>query len=175
MLQQSVSGKQEKRTIMISFESRYLEFVDKVYWYILLKVRNMPEAEDLTSQTFLKAYQSYSSLRDQDSFAPWIFKIAHNLSMDYFRHSRHHSGEDPEGLLMEQDDLLSNVIDAELSRQIQTEIKKLSNEEQDLLDLRFVAQLTFKEIASVLQRNESTIKKQYYKTIVHLRNKLEEK
>ena len=63
---------------MISFESRYLEFVDRIYWYILLKVRNTHDAEDLTSQTFLKAYQSYSTLRDQEKFAPWIFRIASN-------------------------------------------------------------------------------------------------
>ncbi len=160
---------------MISFESRYLEFVDKVYWYILRKVRNTHEAEDLTSQTFIKAYQSYSKLKDQERFAPWIFKIAHNLTMDFFRHSKQYSGEDPDWLQSEKEDLLSNAINSELSRQIQTEIQKLSKEELDLLDLRFVAQLTFKEMATVLQRNESTLKKQYYKIIIKLRNKLEEK
>jgi RNA polymerase sigma-70 factor (ECF subfamily) len=160
---------------MISFESRYLEFVDKVYWYILRKVRNTHEAEDLTSQTFIKAYQSYSKLKDQERFAPWIFKIAHNLTMDFFRHSKRYSGEDPDWLQSEKEDLLSNAINSELSRQIQTEIQKLSKEELDLLDLRFVAQLTFKEMATVLQRNESTLKKQYYKIIIKLRNKLEEK
>jgi len=160
---------------MISFESRYLEFVDKVYWYIFRKVRNTHDAEDLTSQTFLKAYQSYSRLRDQNRFAPWIFKIAHNISMDYFRHSRQDSSEDLDWLQSEKDDLLSNTIHSELSRQIQTKISRLSKEEQDLLDLRFVAQLTFKDMATVLQRNESTVKKQYYKTIIQLRNILEEK
>jgi RNA polymerase sigma-70 factor (ECF subfamily) len=160
---------------MNSFESRYLEFVDKVYWYILRKVRNTHEAEDLTSQTFIKAYQSYSKLKDQERFAPWIFKIAHNLTMDFFRHSKQYSGEDPDWLQSEKEDLLSNAINSELSRQIQTEIQKLSKEELDLLDLRFVAQLTFKEMATVLQRNESTLKKQYYKIIIKLRNKLEEK
>jgi RNA polymerase sigma-70 factor (ECF subfamily) len=160
---------------MISFESRYLEFVDKVYWYILLKVRNTHEAEDLTSQTFLKAYQAYPTLRNQDRFAPWIFKIAHNLSMDYFRRSRHYSEKNPDCLQSEQDDLLSNAMTSELSRQIQMEIKRLSKEDQDLLDLRFVAQLTFKEIGEVLCRNESTVKKDYYKLIVRLRNLLEDK
>lgn len=55
------------------------------------------------------------------------------------------------------------------------EIKRLSKEEQDLLALRFVAQLTFKEMATVLRRNVSTVKKQYYKLIILLRNTLEEK
>ena len=160
---------------MISFESRYLEFVDKVYWYILLKVKNAREAEDLTSQTFVKAYQSYSALRDQDKFAPWIFKIAHNLSMDYFRHSKQYSAEAPDWLQSGDEDLLSNAINSELSRRIQIEIKRLSKEEQDLLALRFVAQLTFKEMATVLRRNVSTVKKQYYKLIILLRNTLEEK
>jgi|LSQX01.3.fsa_nt_gb RNA polymerase sigma-70 factor (ECF subfamily) len=105
---------------MISFQSRYLEFVDKVYWYILRKVRSTHDAEDLTSQTFLKAYQSYSTLRDQDKFAPWIFRIAHNLSMDYFRHSLQYSEEDPEKFPCEKEDLLSKAINSELSRQIQT-------------------------------------------------------
>ena len=163
------------REPIISFESRYLEFVDKVYWYILRKVRNTHDAEDLTSQTFLKAYQSYSTLRDQDKFAPWIFRIAYNLSMDYFRHSLQYGEENPEKLPCEKEDLLSKAINSELSRQIQTEIQKLSKEEQNLLDLHFVAQLTFKDMASVLQRNESTVKKQYYKIIIQLRNILEEK
>ena len=105
---------------MISFESRYLEFVDRIYWYILLKVRNTHDAEDLTSQTFLKAYQSYSTLRDQDKFAPWIFRIAYNLSMDYYRQSLQYSAEDPEKLPCEKEDLLSKAINSELSRQIQT-------------------------------------------------------
>jgi len=95
--------------------------------------------------------------------------------MDYFRQSRHFSWEDPDWLQSSQDDLLSNVMTSELSRQIHKEIKRLSKEEQDLLDLRFVAQLTFKEMAEVLRRNESTVKKDYYKLIIRLRNLLENK
>lgn len=158
---------------MISFEHRYMEFIDKVYWYILRKVRNSHEAEDLASQTFLKAYQSYATLTDQDKFAPWIFKIAHNLSMDYFRRTKQDLSEDLDKLPSDHADPMSNVISNELSKKIQFEIKSLSKEEQDLLDLRFIGELTFREIAGVLRRNESSVKKDYYKLIRLLRSRLE--
>lgn len=160
------------------FEECYLEFADCVYWYLLLRVSNPQVAQDLTSQTFLKAYQAYADLRKSERFAPWIFRIARNLSIDYYRRAQspeHSALELSEDLVSHGPDLLDSAMQSERASAIQMAIRALPRADQDLLSLRFVAQLTFKEIAGLLNWNESTTKTAFYKLMASLKTQLEEK
>ena len=66
-----------------AFTQLYEAYFDKIYRYIVIRIGNEMEAEDMTQQVFLKALQSISSFRWRGiPFSAWLFRIAHNLAVD---------------------------------------------------------------------------------------------
>src|ERR1041384_8136391 len=69
-----------------ALEELYLLHFDRIYSYLHMTVGNRHDAEDLTTQTFLKMLESIGRFRWQSApFSAWLFRIAHNLAMDHFR------------------------------------------------------------------------------------------
>src|SRR5947208_5437326 len=72
-----------------ALEELYLIHFDRIYSYLHVSVGNRHDAEDLTTQTFLKMLESINKFRWQSApFSAWLFRIAHNLAMDHFRAAR---------------------------------------------------------------------------------------
>src|SRR6478672_5607117 len=72
-----------------ALEELYLIHFDRIYSYLHMSVGNKHDAEDLTTQTFLKMLESIGRFRWQSApFSAWLFRIAHNLAMDHFRARR---------------------------------------------------------------------------------------
>lgn len=63
------------------FGELYLRYVERVFRYLYSRVGSVPEAEDLTSQTFLAALESFARLRQDGHFAPWLFAIARSKAI----------------------------------------------------------------------------------------------
>ena len=72
-----------------ALEELYLIHFDRIYSYLHMSVGNRHDAEDLTTQTFLKMLESIGKFRWRSApFSAWLFRIAHNLAMDHFRATR---------------------------------------------------------------------------------------
>src|ERR671919_96632 len=72
-----------------ALEELYLLHFDRIYSYLHVTVGNRHDAEDLTTQTFLKMLEAIGRFRWQSApFSAWLFRIAHNLAMDHFRARR---------------------------------------------------------------------------------------
>src|SRR5207248_7889696 len=72
-----------------ALEELYLIHFDRIYSYLHVSVGNRHDAEDLTTQTFLKMLEKIGSFKWQSApFSAWLFRIAHNLAMDHFRARR---------------------------------------------------------------------------------------
>src|SRR3954467_7694712 len=72
-----------------ALEELYLEHFDRIYSYLHMTVGNRHDAEDLTTQTFLRMLESIGKFRwGAAPFSAWLFRIAHNLAMDHFRSRR---------------------------------------------------------------------------------------
>ena len=85
-----------------ALEELYLLHFDRIYSYLHMSVGNRHDAEDLTTQTFLKMLESIGRFRWRSApFSAWLFRIAHNLAMDHFRATRRWQPEEevpePEG------------------------------------------------------------------------------
>src|SRR5881397_2454210 len=79
-------GQQGERAAL---EELYLIHFDRIYSYLHMSVGNRHDAEDLTTQTFLRMLESITRFRWQSApFSAWLFRIAHNLAMDHFRATR---------------------------------------------------------------------------------------
>src|SRR2546429_4930764 len=72
-----------------ALEELYLQHFDRIYSYLHLSVGNPHDAEDLTTQTFLRMLEAIGRFRWKSApFSAWLFRIAHNLAMDHFRASK---------------------------------------------------------------------------------------
>ncbi len=155
------------------FGDLYKLYVEQIFRYLYSRVGNVHEAEDLTAQTFLVAFESFERFREEKHFTSWLFTIARNKSMDYFRQQKHRSSIDETIDIPVENDPLSEVIQSEQTAVLSGLIQTLPEEDRELLRLRFLVGMSFPEIAHFLHRNEEAIKKSVYRLLARLHSQLE--
>ena len=156
-----------------AFGRLYNNYVQPIYRYILSRVGSAHEAEDITSQTFMAAYESLRRYRERGQFSAWLFRIARSKLNDHFRRATREVALEAAGHILEREDALGALIRAEELSKIRSLIKRLTEEEQDLLRLRYVAELAFVEIAELLGKREDAVKKSVYRLLARLKSQLE--
>src|SRR5450759_375669 len=77
-----------------AFGDLYKLYVEQVFRYLYSRIGNVHEAEDITAQTFLVAFESFDRFRQEEHFASWLFTIARNKAMDHFRQRKNTSSID---------------------------------------------------------------------------------
>ncbi len=147
------------------FDALYRKYVAQVYSYALYETRDHHAAEDLTEQVFLRAFHGLSRFQEQadgaDSmFRVWLFRIARNALSNERRRERRHpeaplelawdvaGPEDPQTAVVQRD---------ELSR-VWLAIERLPEERRRALVLRFVEEMSAREIGEVLGRSEGAVR-----------------
>src|SRR6476659_2832848 len=123
-----------------ALEELYLIHFDRIYSYLHVTVGNRHDAEDLTTQTFLKMLESIGKFRwGSAPFSAWLFRIAHNLAMDHFRASRRWQPEEevPEPEPDESTSAEAGALDAIGQKSMLALIDDLSGEQQQVLTLKF--------------------------------------
>jgi RNA polymerase sigma-70 factor (ECF subfamily) len=159
-----------------ALEELYLIHFDRIYGYLHVSVGNRHDAEDLTTQTFLKMLESIGKFRWQSApFSAWLFRIAHNLAMDHFRASRRWQPEEdvPEP---EPDESTSAEADAlqSIGRKSMMElIEDLSPEQQQVLTLKFLFNFANAEAATILGKTEGAIKSLQHRALASLQKQIE--
>ena len=160
-----------------ALEELYLLYFDRIYSYLHMSVGNRHDAEDLTTQTFLRMLESIKKFRFQTApFSAWLFRIAHNLAMDHFRASRRWQPEE---------DVPEPVGDAEPSAELEAMqsigrktmlelIEGLSHEQQQVLTLKFVFNFGNNEVAAILDKTPGAIKSLQHRALASLQKQLEE-
>src|SRR5438876_4941351 len=157
-------------------EELYLIHFDRVYSYLHMSVGNRHDAEDLTTQTFLKMLESITRFRWQSApFSAWLFRIAHNLAMDHFRATRRWQPEEeipePPGEAEPSAELAALQ---SIGRQTMLElIEDLSQEQKQVLTLKFVFNLPNAEVATVLGKTEGAIKSLQHRALVSLQKQID--
>jgi RNA polymerase sigma factor (sigma-70 family) len=156
-----------------AFGGLYDRYVQPIYRDVFSRLGNAPEAEDVTSQTFMAAYESLGRYRERGQFSAWLFRIARSKLNDHFRRSRREVGLEAAGQILEREDALGILIRAEELSRIRSVISQLNEEEQELIRLRYVADLSFAEIASLLGKREDAVKKSVYRLLARLKSQVE--
>jgi RNA polymerase sigma-70 factor, ECF subfamily len=155
------------------FGELYKLYVEQVFRYLYSRIGNVHEAEDITAQTFLAAFESFDRFRQDRHFASWLFTIARNKAMDHFRQGKKISSIDEVAELSEDNDPFAGVIQSEQTAALSKLIQALPEDERELLRLRFLAGMSFPEIAHILHLNEEAIKKSIYRLLARLHSQLE--
>ena len=155
----------------IALTQLYEENFDKIYRYIVLKIGDRAEAEDMTQQVFLNALKSISSYKYKGMpFSSWLFRIAHNQVVDYYRRKARSttvpldenivSGFDNPGLATERKMEIEQMTMA---------TKQLTMAQQEVISLRFAGELSIAEVAKVMKKSEGAVKALQHAAIISLR------
>jgi RNA polymerase sigma-70 factor (ECF subfamily) len=155
-----------------AFGALYDLYVQRVYRYCYYRTNSESEAEDLTAQIFLAALEGMPRYKQNGYFAGWLFSIARKKVADYHRRRPHLSLEEVT-LPPIQTDLAIEVETSQRREHLKQLIQTLGEEERELIHLRYVAELSFAEIANVLHRKEEAVKKTLYRLIARLKSRLE--
>ena len=165
-------GKQGNREAL---EELYLIHFDRIYSYLHMSVGNRHDAEDLTTQTFLKMLEAIGRFRWQSApFSAWLFRIAHNLAMDHFRATRRWQSEEdvPEPPDSEEASAEDEAMQS-IGRQSMLElIENLSHDQQQVLTLKFVFNFPNAEVATILGKTEGAIKSLQHRALVSLQKQI---
>jgi RNA polymerase sigma-70 factor, ECF subfamily len=158
-----------------ALEELYLIHFDRIYSYLHMSVGNKHDAEDLTTQTFLKMLESIKRFRWQSApFSAWLFRIAHNLAMDHFRARRRWQPEEdvPEPIGSEEPSAELQAMQS-IGRQSMMElIEKLSPEQQQVLTLKFVFNFANADVATILEKTEGAIKSLQHRALASLQKQI---
>jgi len=163
----------EAKTDPAAFSRLYDHYVQPIYRYIYSRVGSTHEAEDITSQTFMAAYEALGRYRERGQFSAWLFRIARSKMNDHFRRSRREVGLEAAGEILEREDALGALIRAEELSRIRFLVNHLNDEEQELIRLRYVADLSFGEMAELLGAREDAVKKSVYRLLARLKGQME--
>ena len=153
-----------------AFYPIYIQFVDSVYAYTFARVGSHPDAEDLTSEVFVRAIQHLNRYREKGSFLAWLLTIARNLTFDHYRNRDHQWLNLEEVVLPEQ----SKGIDPDMQLFLKSQLKILNQDELELLILRYTTGLTFSEMGQVVGKKEDAVRKAHNKVLDKLRSQMEE-
>lgn len=156
------------------FEDLYLIYAQPVFRYLYNRIGSVQEAEDATAQTFLAALERLPKYRHDGYFASWLFSIARNKAMDYFRERRKEDSLDGSENIHSDDNLIQDVIRTERTTALSNLIKALPENDQEMIRLRYIAELSFAEMGHFLGRKEDTVKKSLYRLLARLKAQLED-
>jgi RNA polymerase sigma-70 factor (ECF subfamily) len=156
------------------FGELYSLYAQSVFRYLYSRIGSLADAEDATAQTFLAALEQLPKYRHDGYFASWLFSIAHHKAMDHFRKRRKETSLDEADLIPDDTNLFQQVIKTERIATLSKLIRTLPEDEQELIRLRYVADLNFAEIGHMLSQKEDTVKKSLYRLLARLEDQLEE-
>ena len=154
-----------------SFALLYDTYIKKIYDFIYYKTWSKETAEDLVSQVFLKALQNISKFKS-DNFAAWLYTIARNVIIDYYRCTKETKNIEDCWDLASDDNLIDNAHNNLNLEKIKKAMKELSVSDRDLLIMRLWLDLPFKEIANNLEKSEAAAKVSFGRALSRLREKI---
>lgn len=155
------------------FGEIYDLYVQRVYRFLYSQGLSQTEADDVAAQTFLDALEGLPRYREQGRFAGWLFSIARNRMRDHFRARSREQPLEKDVEEQEHHSLPDQVEQEQMIQALGSLIDELDTGQKELLNLRYVADLTFREIAEVVGDNEEAVKKRLYRLLASLRQRFE--
>jgi RNA polymerase sigma-70 factor (ECF subfamily) len=158
------------------FEDLYRDFLGRIYAYVRAQVSSSADAEDITAQVFMNAYQAYGRFEARNTTpAAWLFRIARNATLDHFRASGRRetlrriiehqpvSAEDPSGMAEERIQY----------RALLAHVARLPERQRDAISLRHSG-LSFEEVGVLMSCTEDAAKMLYHRALKAVRQSVQD-
>lgn len=156
-----------------AFDTLYMQHVEPIYGYLSRRTRDRETAEDLTSQTFLRALEAIQQYDDtKGPLRAWLFTIARNLLTDHYRRSRDVQSIEAAEEIPSDETLAESVHVRLLAEDLKEALKGLTPLQREIVALRVWEGLSYKEIADVTGKKEGHCKVIFCRAVGLLREKL---
>jgi RNA polymerase sigma-70 factor (ECF subfamily) len=155
------------------FSKFYDKHIDKIYRFIFLKVNSKEVSEDLTSEVFLRFWQQLNSPIEIRNPRAFIYQIARNLIIDYYRQKK------PQKLDIDEIELVDSsenpykeaVLDSE-SRDLVIALSKMPEDYQDVIIWYYLNDLSVAEIADIVAKSEGAVRVMIHRALNALRREM---
>lgn len=139
------------------------KYQDMVYGLAYKMLKNREEAEEVSQDTFIKAYKSLSRFNGDSKFSTWLYRIAYNTSLDLIkRNAKFQNSVEIDdvvsGELVEFDTIYESIEKKERAKIVEACMAKMSKEERGILHLFYFEELSIKEIVEVTSEKENNVK-----------------
>lgn len=165
------------RTEKGAFGELYERYVKRIYNYVYFRTGSPHDAEDLTARVFTRAMAHIGQYTDRGlPFQAWLYRIAHNLTANWHRDQGRRKvipledyitgelfGDSPDNLVEDEEEL----------EMLRAAVRRLSEDRQQLLLLKFVDGLSNAEIGQIMDKTEGAIKSLYHRTLTALRDEMQ--
>ena len=162
-----------------AFGILYERYLDDIYRYVYYRVMNVEESEDLTEAVFLRAWESLHKTKGRKikNFRAWLYRITHNLTIDYLRKKR------PVSIDMQTSERLTSQLAPGAEKiaearfgldELNAAIHTLDELQQQVVTLRFLNELSHAETAAILNLSEGNVRVIQYRALKALRKQLSE-
>lgn len=159
-----------------AFAALYKANVQPIFRYIYHRVNDTHLAEDLTADVFTRALKSMGTYQEQGRpFIAWLYRIAHARVVDYYRRSGRSPTEsdlDAESIPVE-DNLDEDVLRRQAAKELRTAIAELTDEQQQVVILRFIEGYRIEKAAQIMGKNANAIKALQHRALRSLASRLE--
>lgn len=158
-----------------AFGRLYDIYQPRIYRFIYLRVSHREEAEDITHRVFISAWENIAEfeIKDESSFSGWLYSIARNKVIDHYRTRKItidiENIKEPAAIRDTGEEIANFNLEIE---KVKKAIGQLKDIEQDVIIMRFVEDLTPKEVAKILNKNEGAIRLIQHRAIKNLRKML---
>jgi RNA polymerase sigma-70 factor (ECF subfamily) len=160
----AVPGEHDEETLILlavkgdeeAFGALYTRHLDAIYRYIYFRVGDAAEAENLTGDVFYKAWEALSRYKaGRYPFSTWLYRIAHNLTIDHHRKKRAETLPDVDyssdfSTATTTEEIVEQWLDEQA---VAAAIRQLDYEEQQVVVLRFIEGLSHQEVAAIIGKS----------------------
>jgi len=168
-------GNLDNRENIINIENRlaalYEEYYDKIARYIYVRIGDKSESEDLASEVFLKALKAIKSYRDSGPpMQAWLFKIAHNMIVDHLRKVSRIRTVPIDTVDIADDNDPVDITEKKIEMEkVGAAMVQLTEEQREVIRLRFFGGLTSKDAAAVLNKTDGAVREMQRAALEKLR------
>jgi len=155
------------------FNILYYKYVKRIYKFIYYKVQHRETAEDITSLTFMKALEKINSFSNvRSTFSTWIYTIARNNVVDFYRTKKNHFDINDIWDLEDQTDIERDLDAKGRLVKVEKYLKELKAEQREIVMLRVWGDMTYREIAEITGKSEGNCKVIFFRALKELKNKM---
>lgn len=167
-------GKAERTRREEALVGLYDEYYEKVARYIFVRIGNREEAEDLASETFVRALKSLDGYEERGlPMVAWVFKIAHNIVVDHLRKvSKRQIVHIDEAILSDESDPQESVETNDQIERLSEALNGLSAAQREVIGLRFYSGLSSEECGKILGKKPGAVREMQSAAIKSLRQAL---
>ena len=166
----------------VAFETLIRKHKDKVFAFILSKIKNYNLAHDVFQDTFIKVINSLKrgKYNEEGKFVPWVMRIAHNLVIDHFRRQKKTRSIAPtddfnifDVISNEEKNAEENMITDQITSDVRKLIEELPEDQKEVLKMRYYRDMSFKEIAEITDISINTALGRMRYAVINLRKLVE--